>query len=109
MKLAITPAPWATACSARRKVTIGVGGGQHLGDAEVHLVLAGRHLVVGAVDLHPDRGGGGQHRLTEVGGRAAGDIEVAGGVVGARVRCAVGIALEEEEFDLRPDPVLVAQ
>ena len=32
-----------------------VGGGERLARGQVHLVLAGRHLVVGAVDLPPTR------------------------------------------------------
>src|SRR5450631_521989 len=87
----------------------GVGRGECIAGPEIHLVLPGGHLVMGAVDLHAHRPGRSEHRLAQIGGTATGDVEVAHPVVGAGPGDALRIQLEEEELDLRSHPVSIAE
>ena len=86
-----------------------VGGAQRVGVLEVDLVLAGGDLVVGRLDLDPERLERVHHVLADFLRQVGGEVEVAGLVVRQRRDGAVLVAPEEEELQLRAGVDDVAQ
>ena len=80
-----------------------VGGLQRVGVLEVDLVLADGDLVVGRLDLDPERLERVDHVLADLLREVGREVEVAGLVVGQRLDRAVLGAAEQEELELRAD------
>ena len=102
MNVAYSPCCWAIAFSANLKVIGVVGGPQGVGVLEVDLVLADGDLVMGRLDLDPERLERVDHVLADLLGEVGREVEVAGLVVGQRRDRPVLVAPEQEELELGP-------
>ena len=77
-----------------------VRGPQRVRVLEIDLVLAGRDLVVGGLDLDPERLQRVHHVLADLLGEVGGEVEVAGLVVREWGDPAIVVTAEQEELEL---------
>ena len=100
MNVAYRPCCWAIALRVYLKVIALSAVRSASRVLEVDLVLARGHLVVGGLDLDPERLEGIHHVLADLLGEVGREVEVAGLVVRQRLDLAVLAAPEEEELEL---------
>ena len=86
-----------------------VGSLERRGCADIDLVLSTGDLVVGRVDVDAHRLESRDHRLPETGTAIRGVVEVRAAIVCRRTQIARGVALEEEELNLRADVIIEAE